>query len=287
MPKANIVIDATKLDTFQTCEAKFDYRFNQNKVTITKAAPLDKGTLGHTGLEIYYKALKEKVPFTDAAKAAVNAIQSAANESDLDMPEVSRMIEVVVEYLDFWRLRDSQLEIVDVEAPFSYVLHENEEMRIIMTGKIDLLVNDYPNYTNVVYDHKFYSRDYPVYRLKHQFQNYAIASGNNFVIVDKIGMQTSLRPDQKYKRVPLSYDPLILDDWKTDVVRIISRYLECVADDTWTRNVTSCDKYNRLCEYYEVCDSSGKEAKLYKLNANFNTAEPWDVSAALMSKSNE
>lgn len=284
MSKANIVLDATKLDTFQTCEAKFNYRFNLNKVTPTKAAPLDKGTLGHTGLEYYYKALKEKVNFQEATNAAVAGMQFAANESDLASDEVGRMIEVVVEYLNFWRLRDSQLEIIDVEAPFSYILFEDDDIRIIMTGKIDLLVNDYPNYTNLVIDHKFYSRDYPVYRLKHQFQNYAIASGNNFVLVDKIGMQTSLKPEQKYKRVPLSYDPLILDEWKSDVIHTVNRYLECVAENTWTRNLTSCDKYNRLCEYYEICDSSGVEAKLYKLNANFNTAEPWDVSKALASK---
>jgi hypothetical protein len=41
-------------------------------------------------------------------------------------------------------------------------------------------------------------------------------------------------------------------------------------------NETSCNKYNRLCEFHEVCDSSGNEAKIYKLEQLFVEKDPWD-----------
>jgi hypothetical protein len=58
-------------------------------------------------------------------------------------------------------------------------------------------------------------------------------------------------------------------------------YLQCEAEGYWPTNETSCDKFHRQCEYYEVCLSSGEEAKVFKLNNNFKQIPAWDVSAAL------
>ncbi len=284
MSKANILLDATMLDMFQLCETRFNYRFNHNKVTIIKAEPLDKGTLVHLGLESYYNGIKTNQPYSIRLTTMEETVRAAGIESDLDVETVSNILAVLRNNVEYWKAADERLEILEVEQPFSYVLHEDDDLRIIMTGKIDLLVNDHPHYQSIPYDHKSYSRDYPARRLTNQFQNYAYACSSNYLFVNKIGFQTSLKSDQKFKRVPLSYDPMILSQWKDNVVKTVNRYINCVATNSYEMNLTSCDKYNRQCEYYEVCDSSGQEAKLYKLNSNFNTAEPWDVSAVLKGK---
>jgi len=280
MSKINVALDATMLDMLQLCEQRFDYRFNQNKVSPEKPKALDRGSLVHLGTETYYKALKDKKPFDDSVMLMTAAVRLAGTESDLEPDICKRVLEVLHEYVEFWRTEDQRYEILEVEQPFSYVLFEDDEIRIIMIGKIDLLIND-NQYLNMPIDHKSYDRDYPVKRFTNQFCNYSYATKSNYILVNKIGFQTSLKPEQKYKRVPLSYDPLILEDWKQNTIRWARRYVEAVVTNSWPMNLTSCDKFNRTCEYFEVCDSSGVEAKTYKLVANFKTAPKWDVSQSL------
>ena len=284
MGKVNIVLDASMMDLYQLCEARFNYRHNLNRVAVQKAKPLDRGSLVHTGLEAYYTHLK-KDGYTFATRTMVDAVQLASADTDLDVDTSKRVIDVLHEYTAFWKQSDQNVEVIEVERAFSYILHEDEDVRIIMAGKIDLLIND-DKYHHLPWDHKSYDRDYPTRRMTNQFCNYAIATNSNYLLVNKIGFQTSLAAKDKFKRIPLSYDPLFLEQWKKNTILWAHRYLESVATDTWPMNLTSCDKYNRLCEYYEVCDASGEEAKIYKLRADFKTGEVWDVSKRLGLRSN-
>jgi len=284
MSKVNIVLDATMLDTFQTCACKFNYRHNLNKVTPDKATPLDRGSLVHDGNEAYYNALKSGEGWINAVQLAREAVQIKSKESNLEPAAISRIIDVLEEHYDYWKITDLNYEILAVEQPFMYCLHETDLYRIMMIGKIDLLVNDYQqnhHYENLVIDHKSYDREYPVRERTNQFLNYVNASGSNYLVVNKIGFQTSIPVEKKMKRIPLSYNDLMLEQWRANVIKWVELYMECVAEGVWPMNDTSCTKFNKICEYDEVCNSSGIEAKMYKLEMNFNTAEPWDVSKSL------
>ena len=282
--KLNLVLDATMLDTYQSCPCKFNYRFNHNKVTITKAKPLDRGTLVHNGLEYYFKALQSGSNWDNAKEAMKHAVLATSHESDLSAEDVNRSYEVLEETCNRWKYRDLEFEILAVEQSFSYVLHEDENFRLILMGKIDLLVNYHFNgqtYERLPIDHKTYERDFPVKRLTNQFCNYAYACGSNYLFVNRIGFQTSIKPEIKHKFIPLSYDPVFLSQWRDNTVRIAKLFLDSTVNEDWPMNLTSCDKYNRLCEYHGVCDSSGIEAKMWRLNSDYNTAEPWDVGSVL------
>lgn len=278
--KVNIILDATMLDTFQSCPMKFRYRFKENKVTLVKAKPLDRGTLVHSGLEGYFKFLKNDSNWPAAMDALKTSVLAASHESDLAVEEINRAYEVLVESCQINKNRDMRFEILDVESSFSYLLHEDENIRIIMMGKIDLLVN-FDSYRNLPIDHKTYERDFPLRRRTNQFCNYANAVNSNYLFVNRIGFQTSIKPEVKHKFVPLSYDPTFLAQWKNNVISWCYDYLECESTGIFPMNDTSCDKYMRMCEYNEVCDTSGEEGKVWKLNTNFNSADPWDVGAVL------
>jgi hypothetical protein len=77
---------------------------------------------------------------------------------------------------------------------------------------------------------------------------------------------------------------LIWEQWRENMVKWAMLYYDSCQEDSWPMNVTSCDKYNRLCEYFEICDTAGEENKLYKLETNFKAGERWDVSASLAKK---
>jgi hypothetical protein len=243
---------------------------------------LDRGTLVHLGNEVYYGMLKDGAKYQDAVTAALSSIRTkGVTETELDSEVVNRVIDTMEEYYDYWRVEDENLNIVEVEKPFIYTLHEDDEIRISMAGKIDLVANP-KGYTNLPYDHKSFDRTFETSRLSNQFMNYCMALRSNFLIVNKIGFQKTLKPHEKFTRVPLSYDKYILDEWKNNVVQVlVNHYLTCVGEQHWPMNITSCFKFNRKCEFYEVCDSSGKEAKMFKLSANYIDVEPWDVSKVM------
>ena len=288
--KTNIVMDMSMFDLFCLCPEKYNIRHNKLKApTIEqKSNSLDTGSVLHEGYEVYYRLLGEGQHFNDRVHAAIKRMDvftSDIENSNLEPDEVAKIKLTAMENLEYWRFEDESLEILAVEQPFAYELFSDDFIRIIITGKIDLLVNKpgiggSSEYKNLPIDHKTFSRDFPVYRLSNQFLNYVCATESNYLLVNRVGLQKSLKSDQKFKRLPLSYDPLIKEDWKKNVKDIILRnYLECVASQTWPMNFTSCLKFNRLCEYYEICDTSGQEAKLYKLESDFATVSPWDVTA--------
>jgi len=285
MPKVNIVMDMSQYDMFRLCEQRYDYRYNKNKTLPDKAKPLDRGTLVHLICEIYYEQLKIGTKYQDAVNLALSKAKIfGAVSTGLEPEIINRVIEVMEEYFDHWRVADQCFQIVEVEQAFMYLLYEDDEVRIHLAGKIDLIISD-NRYINMPWDHKSYDRSFEVGRMPNQFKNYCYATKSNYLLVNKIGFQKTLKPHEKFLRIPLSYDHLILEEWKANVVKVIFHYLNCVAENSWPMNETSCDKFNRRCEYYEICDSSGGEAKLYKLAANYIDVEPWDVSKALRKSS--
>ena len=281
MAKVNIVMDASQYDLFRLCEARYDMRYNMNKTAPVKAQQLDRGSIVHVGNEVYYEALKNGVKYQDASVAALSKIREAGVIlSDLDPDVISRCVDVMEEYYDYWRVEDQNLRIHAVEQPFIYVLYEDDEVRMHMAGKIDLLYSD-EKHENMPLDHKTHDREAEVLRMSNQFRNYANAVKSNYLVVNRIGFQKTLKPFEKFKRPMLSYDDLAIEQWRNNTIKVIFNYLRCAAENSWPMNETSCDKYHRRCEYYDVCDASGDKAKFYKLNANYITVDPWDVSKVL------
>jgi len=286
--KVNIVLDMSQFDLFELCQYRYNVRHNLLKAPPKKAEALDKGSLAHEGLDVYFNLLKKGIPFQDRMHEAIKHIQALAadpDQSHLEPEDVAVLISAVEQSCDYWRFEDEQMIIHEIEQAFAFILFEDEFIRIIITGKIDLLV-DIPSigrnsgYSNLPIDHKTYQRDYPLGELSNQFTCYTYAVKSNYIIINRIGLQKTVKPEDKFKRIPLSYDPIKKQQWADNVKDvIIDEYLQCVATGRWKMNFTSCDKFNRKCEYYEVCNSSGIEAKMYKLDSQFATVSPWDVTA--------
>lgn len=276
-------MDPTMLSTFKACPAKSHMRFNLNKTTPLKPRPLDRGTIIHLGYEDYWKTLKKGLPWEAAVQSGLLGIRVGLTESDLSGEDGNRCLEVFEEVAHRWKIEDLSFEIVEVEQVFSFVLYEDENFRFVMMGKIDLIVNDH-RYTNLPIDHKSYERDFPLSRLKDQFICYAYVTQSNYLYVNRVGFQTSIKPEIKHKRVPLSYDHIFFEQWKKDTIRWFFMYYDCAVENYWPLNDTSCEKFNRQCEYIGICETTGEENKAHKLNVDFKTDTPWDVGKALAMK---
>lgn len=271
------------LDTFLLCPRKYYYRFGLNKAAPKIAKPLDRGQVLHLGFEAYFKEIQKGSQFSQCIDALRESIFGSRIESELDDDEIAWIQECAITSCKVHQSKDFYYEILAVEEPFAYELFSDDLVKIVMMGKIDLLVND-GDYKNVPIDHKSYERDFPVHRKTNQFCNYAYALQSNYLFVNRVGLQTSIPPEKKHKRVILSYDPIFLEQWRQNVIKWCMIYLECTAEKSFPMNDTSCDKYMRLCEYYSICDTSGEENKIYKLETDFKSIEPWDVAKSLGSK---
>lgn len=271
---------------FQLCPFRFYVRYVLNKGNISKAPQLDRGTLLHSGYEVYYKALKDGISPKEALPLALEKIKVDSMEVDLDLDTVGRIVEVAEENLEYWEFEDQCFEILAVEEPIIYKLFEDEDIRIYMTGKIDLLVNWHTSqqtFYNLPMDHKSYDRKFPLKRLSNQFMNYANAMKSDHIRVNRVGFQQSLTAEEKHTRQFLCYDELMLADWKANVIKMAQSYISCYAEGSWPMNLTSCDKYNRACEYLNICESSGQIAKLSKI-AMLSDVPKWDVTEVLKKK---
>ena len=291
--KVNIILDASKIDLFETCPARYNFRHNLNK-TLTlahKSKALDLGSLAHEGLAVYYTLLGEGVDYAvriERALMKIRELSSDVSQSNSEPEDVSILLKAIEQTCDYWRAEDeNSLEILAVEQPFAYELFSDDSVRIILSGKIDLLVNfrgigRNASYERLPIDHKTFSRDSMLLRKSNQFINYCSAVESNYLVVNRIGLQKTLKAEEKFKRLPLSYDPIYIADWKKNLTSmILNEYLSCVASEAWPEKPTSCNKFNRLCEYYSICDSSGQDAKDNKLENEYITAEPWDVTKGL------
>ncbi len=235
-------MDMSALDLFLLCEYRYHVRYNLRKSLpmLQKSKALDTGTLLHEGFEAYYKAMKEGLSFDkrlEAAKMKIRATACDPEKSNSEPEELPFFLQTIEENLEYWRSDDEHMIIHAVEEAFANTLYEDESIRIIITGKIDLLV-DIPQlgrnagYTNLPIDHKSYSRDFPLFRLSNQFMNYTQATRSNYLLVNRVGLQKTVPVDKKFKREPLSYDPAILNEWKDNTVKVIlGRYAECHASE--------------------------------------------------------
>jgi hypothetical protein len=292
-PKVNIILDASKIDLFETCPARYNFRHNHNKglPLIHKAKALDLGSLAHGGLEVYYRMLGEQAHYNDRMSAClmkIRELSSDPSESNIEPDEVQVLLSAIEQSCDYWRAEDeNSLEVLAIEQPFAYELYTDDTVRIIISGKIDLLVNfkgigRNASYEGLPIDHKTFSRDSMLLRKSNQFINYCNAVGSNYLVVNRIGLQKTLKAEEKFKRLPLSYDPIYINDWKQNLIKMIMQeYISCVTEDYWPEKPTSCFKFNRLCEYYSICDSSGEDAKINKLENEYVTNKIWDVTEGL------
>jgi len=292
--KANIILDASKIDLFETCPARYNFRYNHNKTLplVQKASALDKGTLAHEGLAVYFAALANEKHYDDRMQATLMKIREFSSNPDIsnvDPHEVETILSAVEQSCDYWRAEDENcLEVLAVETPFAYVLFEDDSVRIIISGKIDLLVNfkgigRNASYQNLPIDHKTFSRDSVVHRKSNQFINYCNAVGSNYIVINRIGLAKTTKAEDKFKRLPLSYDPIYIADWRENLIKmLLNEYLTCIASGAWVEKPTSCNKFNRLCEYYSICDSSGQDSKDNKLETEYVDGEVWDVTKGLV-----
>ena len=296
MTQKILSIDSQILNSFQSCARKMRYQFKDNVQPIEKAEALESGDLMHKMLEIYYSlgldvfnyetevwkeiidagfTPPEKRNFFSVKEFAVKIGRFYSSRMTLPIEDVEETIYQFNEYCEYYQ-HDSWHALA-VEEVGSKILFENEELKIIYNFKVDLVAEQ--GKIIAPFDHKTARRRSEPSSLSNQFIGYCYGLGLNNIVINKIGFQKTLTPQQRFNRFILTIDDARIKEWITNTIHWCARLIESEESNVYPMNLTSCDKYSG-CIYSRLCESD-PESRLFKIERDFKIGDQWDVASTL------
>jgi len=276
--KLRVAIDSQVLTSIQNCHELTNLTFLQNWRPNQTPEPFEKGDLGHTILENYYriKQLSDETGIRfDSLQVIRDSIQLARVKSiEMDLPdsEVARLLKIYEGYFEHY-LNDS-FKILAVEKAFTKPLYEDDSVAIYYEGIIDLLYESKITALTVM-DHKTKGKQYSHVERDNQFIGYAWAFDTNWVIVNGIGLQKEPKTQaDRYKRQVLSISDALKEQWKKNAVRSIKLFLSDVKSQDFAMNIAHCKAWGG-CLFRETCNANDLDVKREILMRMFYQGAAW------------
>jgi hypothetical protein len=288
--KRNVILDATVLATLMNCACLADFRFNHNLQPIDgKSNSLECGSIVHVFMEYMNRAIingikrEQAVQFGfTAAEMYIKGCQSCSNF--VSTPEIPKpvcghkidefpgvkntprdsqttpykrtgwqhVLDTCDQYQIFYK-NDHWLPL-EVEVVKGKILYEDDEIRILWKAKLDCVVDT--NQGIFPEDHKTMSQRRDTNSMNSQFMGQCIIMETQKVIINKVGFQTSLKPEEKFQRVPIGYSVPRLIEWQSETLPYYAKLMLMYAETGyWPRNFTHCEGKYGNCSFLKVCES--------------------------------
>jgi hypothetical protein len=274
IPKKNVILDSQVLTTLMACPRLTDFRFNHSFQGIKgKPKSLEMGSLVHTALEAYYKAIVNKHKRTDAIGFAMSAAlgYEVRNTSDEDRKWALQTCE---DYFEFWS--NDHWVPLEVEVVKGELLYEDDEIRILYKAKFDLIVDTNQGIHAV--DHKTMAQRRDTLNLNNQFTGQCILTGTRQMFVNKIGFQRTLKPHERFTRDSVSYSADRIDEWRNTILPYYAKLMiQYEENQYWPPNFTHCENKYGICQFKEVCESN-RNMREEEIQNNFVVGDKWDIS---------
>ena len=307
-PKKNVILDATVLSSLMSCGRYFDIRFNHRLVSMKgKSNSLEVGSLIHKVLEVFYKHQINGFPRQTAIgqgmaagmlyvqgcphcahfEAKQEGDKPACNHEPDEYPGLTNTTEnnekwnvgwkfaldTCEQYFKFYE-SDSFVPLA-VEWVKGEVLYEDDEIRVLWKAKFDLTVDT--NQIGIVsMDHKTFKQRRDKSTLNNQFIGHCLLLNSRNVIVNKIGLQTSLPINERLTREIISLSADRLDEWKNQILPYYAyKYIDYAESEYWPPDYTHCDTMFGPCPYKAVCESD-RSMREEILRTDFQIAPVWD-----------
>lgn len=308
IPKANIVLDATVLSTVMGCARLTDFRFNHNLIQIGgKSNSLEVGSVVHKYLEKFYQTQIDgfskqqgHIAGMTSANLYATGCKGCSNfvpTETVPKPECDhqpneypgmqttpyedekpyqvgwkRALETCEQYYEFYK-NDFWVPL-EVEIVKGDVLYEDDNLRILWKAKLDLVVDT----NNGIFpcDHKTMKQRRDTLSLNNQFMGQCLVQKTRSVIINKIGFQKTLKPEEKFTRAMVSYSAKRLIEWQGTILPYWAyRLLDYTENDYWPPNFDHCENKYGGCPFIEVCSVDPDERER-ELRQNFTVGTPWN-----------
>lgn len=274
-----VVVDSQRLNNIQLCMRKYRLIFGDSISPIIRPAYFERGDMLHQMLQAYYVLRKYRTRWaqnrTDHKRVqeiCVNIGRHAAIRMNLEIEDVEEVIDAFLQYSTHYE-NDGWDQILAIEQVGSKILYQSDALIILYEFKIDLTIR-LANCPVMPVDHKSSRKRTPPETLSNQFMGYCWGLGVNNIMVNKIGFQKTLKPEEKFQRYTLSYSNDVLDEWRESAIWWVKHALNQMDEGLFPPNLTSCDKWGG-CVFQElcVCDRVTRE---YKMKTKFEQVPIWD-----------
>ena len=278
MEKRILALDSQILDAIQKCPFYCYLNFYRNYRTNDKIEPLERGDLGHTILEEYYKLLQAGIAWDEAVDKATEKGRNHYMTLSLDFQVSEWVIKTFHQYSEYYR--HDGIQILGIEETFSFVLYEDDELIVLYEGKIDLHAG-FPNIGPTVLDHKFRAMKADYSPLDNQLIGYATSTNSNLAYINEVGLQKSYEPEKKFRRVPIFIGEGVKERWKKNTIMWAKILDHAIQNNVWPQShlktaplgITQCVK----CQDQVICNSETEEEMNRKIQDHFHQGEKWDV----------
>ena len=269
-----LTISPSSLETLQECPQKYEYgSIRRLRPLEEKRDKMDRGSLVHEMLELHYKSIIEgKLSVGEIIMIVTDFARQKYRDDEYEFGIVEQSIPNYQEYATFYA--GDGWQPLAVETPFTKVLFENDQHKIVSEGKIDLIVRNISGQTFPV-AHKTSDKNdlYPTI-LSNQFMCYAWSTDSAIIVKNDIGFQKSYGPAQRFHRHMLNYDPAILAEWRENAIYHCMKLINFVENEHFPRQYSSCFR----CRYRKVCEST-PDAREYKISSQYKVGEAFDIYA--------
>lgn len=290
-------VDSSILNTIQNCARKAQYSHIYNLQPHEKDEALEKGDLMHKMLETYYSLHLDNGPdmesglwqelvqlagitpsMSDPVQVGIQAGIYFASMMSIPSTISEEVVDQFQAYCEFYR--HDEWHPIAVEEVGSKIMYQDNDLTIVYNFKIDLIAER--GRTIMPWDHKTGSRRHTPSSLSNQFIGYCYALGANYIMINKIGFQKSLKPAERFQRFPLPIASDRIQEWVENSIHWAVEYSRHQDDNYFPMNFTSCDKYSG-CIFQHICEAD-PETRATKMERDFVQVEPWDVAKALESR---
>lgn len=304
--KKNIILDATMLSSLMSCFRMSDFRFNMHLQPIGgKSNSLETGSIAHKFLEVYYrsriihlsKSQAEGFAFA-AAELYIQGCKDCAgfisidnskpscNHQPNEYPGVTNtpkesegyligwhwVLDTCKQYLDFYK--NDFWEPLEIEIVKGDILYEDDEIRILWKSKLDSIFNT--NQFIIPMDHKTMKQNRDNVSLNNQFIGQCLVTKSPRMVINKVGFQKTLPPEEKFKREFITYSPSRLLEWQS---QILPHYAHLLVNYTemgyFPPNFTSCETKYGKCAFINVC-SGNEDDRERLLKESFMVGPVWN-----------
>jgi hypothetical protein len=155
------------------------------------------------------------------------------------------------------------------------ILYEDDEIRILWKAKFDLTVDT--NQIGIVsMDHKTFKQRRDKSSLNNQFIGQALLLNARNVIVNKIGLQSTVKIADRLTREVVSFSADRLEEWKTEILPYYAyKFIQFTETGYWPPDYTHCDTMFGPCPYKSVCESD-RGMREEELRLNFTKTTAWN-----------